>query len=203
MIQNIRKKNSNQTRNFVHNFFVLLAVFLLGITTTIFYQAVTSGEENYIGSNVLKFFLKDDAGSMASIDTKIESISNSPIRTNFDFYTVLPEIERVIPEPNEPDSIFEESSVKNDSKIKKSVNNSFYMLQTGTYRDRSQAELMKTKLELVGFNSTIQHISVQGRDDLFRVQIGPYTSMEAMEVEYRLLEQKKIRAVRLKVSNKN
>jgi len=76
------------------------------------------------------------------------------------------------------------------------------MLQAGAYKDPGQAERMKARLALAGFEPSIQHISVQGRGDFYRVRVGPYPSMDLMETANRRLAKMKIKALRLKVSRK-
>ena len=78
----------------------------------------------------------------------------------------------------------------------------FYMLQAGAYKDPGQAERMKARLALAGFEPSVQHISVQGRGDFYRVRVGPYSSMDLMETANRQLAKMKIKALRLKVSRK-
>ena len=74
------------------------------------------------------------------------------------------------------------------------------MLQAASYDNRREAERMKARLAIAGFEPSIQHISVQGQGDFFRVRVGPYPSMETMESANRVLVDLKIRALRLKVS---
>ena len=55
---------------------------------------------------------------------------------------------------------------------------------------------------MAGFEPSIQHISVQGRGDFYRVRVGPYQTMETMESANRALNGLNIKALRLKVSSK-
>jgi hypothetical protein len=75
-------------------------------------------------------------------------------------------------------------SMPAESKSKASAE-SFYMVQAGAYSDPGQAERMKARLALAGFEPSVQHISVQGQGDFYRVRVGPYSSMDLMETANR------------------
>ena len=144
-----------------------------------------------VGIGVLRVTPQEPIVSIPAQDEAPTSstVANSPApaRTSFDFYTVLPEIERVISEtgafetaPAAPKS----QSMPAESKSKASPGG-FYMLQAGAYKDPGQAERMKARLALAGFEPSVQHISVQGRGDFYRVRVGPYSSMDLMETANR------------------
>ena len=75
------------------------------------------------------------------------------------------------------------------------------MLQAGAYHNPVDAERMKAKLAMAGFEPTVQKISFQGQGDFYRVRIGPYPNMEMMESANRALVRLNIKALRLKVSS--
>ena len=110
---------------------------------------------------------------------------------DFDFFTVLPEIEVVAP-TSEPVTAV-------DSKKQSGAVGS-YLLQAASYRRRTEADRLKATLALNGLVSVIQKVSIQGRGDFYRVRLGPYTTFEAMVEAEQQLTQAGIKALRLKVS---
>jgi len=81
-----------------------------------------------------------------------------PTKPNFEFYTVLPEMEVVVPEPL-PD-------LKNGTKKASApvvsrtlpAAGTAYMLQMGSFRKHTDADRMKARLALLGIETEIQKV---------------------------------------------
>ena len=205
MARNVRRKKNSSGAGFGHDLVILLVGVAAGSISTLLYQGATSGDPDRLGAGISQL-LQDSRDSVRDSVPASSTAAKSlaPARTSFDFYTVLPEIEHVISEtgafetaPAAPKS----ESMPAESKSKASAE-SFYMLQAGAYNDPGQAERMKARLALAGFEPSVQHISVQGQGDFYRVRVGPYPSMDVMETANRQLAKMKIKALRLKVSRK-
>ncbi|MCL4185530.1 MAG: SPOR domain-containing protein [Burkholderiaceae bacterium] len=54
-----------------------------------------------------------------------------------------------------------------------------YLLQAGAFRSSSDAEAMKAKLALIGFEARVINAEVNGQT-LYRVRVGPYAQLDAM-----------------------
>ena len=54
-----------------------------------------------------------------------------------------------------------------------------YLLQAGAFRSSSDAEALKAKLALIGFEARILAADVNGQA-MYRVRIGPYAQLDAM-----------------------
>lgn len=54
-----------------------------------------------------------------------------------------------------------------------------YILQAGAFRSSSDAEAMKARLALIGFEARVASAEVNGQT-LYRVRIGPYAQLDAM-----------------------
>lgn len=54
-----------------------------------------------------------------------------------------------------------------------------YLLQAGAFRSSPEAENMKVRLALIGFEAQVTDVRVDGRT-LYRVRIGPYAQPDAM-----------------------
>lgn len=177
---------------------MLLVGIVIGALGNAFYAGMRSGEPDRLGRG-LKQLLEVPR---VDVKTPIPALPDQePARTTFEFFTVLPD-ERVIPETaasmeTEP-TIDEIPSKKNIVKSKKS--SGYYMLQVASYTQEAEADQMKVDLAKTGFASSIQHISVQGQSDFYRVRIGPFFSMPDLEKVNRQLTRKGIEALPLKVS---
>jgi cell division protein FtsN len=205
MARNSRRKKNSSGARFGHDLVMLVVGVAVGSISTLLYQGATSGDPDRLGAGISQL-LQDSRDSVrdSAPASSTAAKSPAPARTSFDFFTILPEIERVISEtgafetaPAAPKA----QSMPAESKSKASAE-SFYMLQAGAYNDPGQAERMKARLALAGFEPSVQHISVQGQGDFYRVRVGPYSSMDLMETANRQLAKMKIKALRLKVSRK-
>jgi len=54
-----------------------------------------------------------------------------------------------------------------------------YLLQAGAFRSSSEAEAMKAKLALIGFEAKVLTAEVNGHT-MYRVRIGPYAALDTM-----------------------
>jgi len=87
----------------------------------------------------------------------------------FDFYTLLPELEVLIPE----------SEIKEEQARIKQKNNVAYMIQVGSFRAYGEADSLKAKMALLGIEADIDPVSSKGEQWL-RVRVGPFTDKREM-----------------------
>jgi len=118
--------------------------------------------------------------------------SDDSAKVQFEFYTLLPESEVVIPEQELVDDRSKAVSKKPDSGTR-------FMLQTGSFRHSKEADSLKAKLALLGIESHVQNVSISG-EDWQRVRAGPYSSMKEVRQVRELLRRNKINAIPIKVS---
>jgi cell division protein FtsN len=178
---------------------MLLIGIVIGALASAFYIGMRSGDPDRLGSG-LKQLLE-----VPRVDVETPKLAlpadRAPARAAFDFFTVLPD-ERVIPEAagsEEAENAVDETlSKENVAKPKNS--SSYYMLQVASYTEEAKAYQLKIELAKTGVSSSIQHISVQGQSDFYRVRIGPFFSMPELEQVNRKLTRKGIEALPLKVS---
>ncbi|MFT6033714.1 MAG: hypothetical protein ACI854_002254 [Arenicella sp.] len=91
-----------------------------------------------------------------------ELIKNKSTEKEFDFYTVLPDIEQIMPDdlpgatPSKPRSDLD------------------YYLQAASFKSHADAEKLRARLALKGFKSTTQIRSSEAKGTLYRVRLGPY-----------------------------
>lgn len=97
----------------------------------------------------------------------------------YEFYTVLPESEIVIPEQ---ELLQRERQSPGSKKVKHA-----YILQAGSFRQKTEAESLKARLALLGVESSVEKVVVNG-DIWHRIRIGPYVSVRDINsVRNRLL----------------
>ena len=180
---------------------MLLAGILIGALGTAFYSGMRSGEPDRLGSG-LNQLLETPRGEVKSSIEKSSVTHREPARTTFDFFTVLPEIERLIPETESVAESFSETEKDSAEKspIDPKYSGSYYMLQVASYTSELEADQMKSRLAKDGFTSSIQHIRIQNQGDFYRVRIGPFSTMPELEQVNAQLNRLGIKALRLKVS---
>lgn len=138
----------------------LLFGFLLGVLATV----------------ALTMFIKGDTSPFE--DRKINAPTIEPIPTaqntspekkpddakpanDFDFYTILPETESTVTE----------KEINNKSAA--TLKNDTYFLQVGAFQKVADADNMKAKLALQGFEAVVQTATVQDKGTWHRVRVGP------------------------------
>ena len=104
-----------------------------------------------------------------------------PEKPRYDFFTVLPEMEVVVPE----------QELKNSSKPQAQTAQSdpqSYLLQVGSFQQAGDAEQMKARLAMLGMTAKIQTVRVNDAT-WHRVRIGPVTgARQADEMRNRLAD---------------
>lgn len=89
----------------------------------------------------------------------------------FDFYTILPEKEVVVPDYEIKTRVREERVGKAKA--------SQYMLQAGSFREFADADRLRAKLALMGIEARVEKAQI-GSATWNRVKIGPYTQMSSV-----------------------
>jgi SPOR domain len=95
-----------------------------------------------------------------------------PVEPHFDFYTILPSVEVVIPDHEIKTRIREEKIGAGDKNLK-------YIMQAGSFRDSPDAEKLKAKLTAIGIESRVEKAQV-GEVIWYRVKVGPYSGMTSV-----------------------
>ena len=112
-------------------------------------------------------------------------------KPRFDFYTILPEMETVLPD-KEPPTTRPKPSVEADAR---------YILQAGSFANFEDADRLKARLALAGLEARIEKISIEGKGEYYRVRLGPYPKLEQLEAQNKKLADLGVRALRIKVKN--
>jgi cell division protein FtsN len=115
----------------------------------------------------------------ATPPTPIPKTTEAP-RPRFDFYTILPEMEVVIPEEPPTDVASPRPvapATPPAAPPATSAPASGYVLQAGSFRSASDADALKAQLALLGYEASVQTVTIN-QDTYHRVRLGPFASRE-------------------------
>ena len=101
-----------------------------------------------------------DKNAEDSAVPKEENPAGTKSANDFDFYTILPETESTVTE----------QEIKNNAASVKKDN---YFLQVGAFQNEADADNMKAKLALQGFEAVVQTASIPDKGTWHRVRVGP------------------------------
>jgi len=150
-----------------------------------------------------------------------EVIPTTP-KPRFDFYTLLPEMEVVVPEqeisaglkqtapPVQKAAPVEEAEPATAGKPPKQAAPvaakpakpaaGTYYLQVGSFRNGVQAERFKAELALQGMQTSIQKVTINNKDTYHRVRVGPFRDLSKMDKTRQTLKKKGIDSTPIKVT---
>lgn len=124
-------------------------------------------------------------------------------KPTFDFYSVLPEKEVVIPDAQlSAQAKAEQRSAAAANNAGSATSNSSgansgYLLQVGSFPSGADADSMKAKLALQGFTANVQPVNINGQT-WHRVRLGPFASATDLEAAKQRLAAAGIHAIALK-----
>jgi len=141
-------------------------------------------------------------------------------KPQFDFYTILPEIEQVLPESAEegrqrpavlappvekpPLQPAPNTAAKKPLILKPepepAAGPAVYMLQAASFPSQKDAEGMRARLALAGVDAVVQKVTIEGRGTFYRVRLGPFRELPQLRKANRRLQELGIRAMKLKVT---
>ena len=134
--------------------------------------------------------LKETAPSLVKKQpVKKKEQKKSDVR--FDFYTILPEMEVVVPD--------RKTATITDKSLPRIEQSGTYILQTGSFKTMKDADKLKAKLALLGFNPSIQTVTINNKDTWHRVRVGPFDNLAKLNNARTKLSENKIASVLLKI----
>ncbi len=131
-----------------------------------------------------------------------------PPKPRFDFYTILPEMEVVVPDPVEEAPPAKAPVVEGRPAMVKEPDTppsvatapaTAYILQMGSFRRHEDADRLKASLALIGIEAEIQRVNVNNGDIYFRVRSGPYRNPKQINELRSRLQQNKINSLLIKL----
>ena len=93
-------------------------------------------------------------------------------RPRFEFYTILPEMEVVVPDY--------EITGPSHRGVRQVEEKGTYVLQAGSFRSPEQADSLRARLTLLGLDASIQTVTVGQNETWHRVRAGPYDNLELL-----------------------
>ncbi len=136
----------------------------------------------------------------AAVQPEAEPSKREPV---FDFYKLLPESEVVVPEPAtttaKPAPVQKPSASSRTPSTAAKADDSRYLLQTGSFRNKSDAERLRAQLILWGLDARIQQVQVKNGEYWHRVQVGPLNSMSQVNNVQKTLAEHKVDSLLLKL----
>jgi len=153
------KKKASKNRNIPWG--LMLVILVSGVVLGMLINGARTGDSEF-GAGLKALFSTKQEASDAEDKAIEELIKNKSTEKEFDFYTVLPDIEQIMPddlpdsEPTRPDA------------------NLDYYLQAASFKSHADAEKLRARLALKGFKSITQARSSEEKGTLYRVRLGPY-----------------------------
>jgi hypothetical protein len=188
---NSRRRNTRKTSGGVPAWLWLLGgIFIgLGLATVLMFKGYLSELREHLpsldgkGPEPAESALLEDEGSKAA----------KPDKPRYDFFTVLPEMEVVVPE--------QELSRKAEPLAEPSPLESLdsYILQAGSFRNPRDADQLKARLALLGSVANVQTVTVNG-ETWHRVRLGPFVGARQTEEIRRVLSDNQIDTLVLKAT---
>jgi cell division protein FtsN len=121
-----------------------------------------------------------------------DNAAEPPPKPRFDFYTLLPEMEVVVPE--------QEITGKPEQGLPQVEQPGTYFLQVGSFRNGEQAERFKAELALLGLETRIQKVTIDNKTTWHRVRVGPFSDLDVLNRTRRTLRQRGVESTLVKVT---
>lgn len=167
---------ANQTFLMPSWLWLVLGVFFgAGISIALYWK--TASTRSHASSDVT-IAVRTPEGKTVS-KTLVKSSFSNKGEQRFDFYNLLPNLAQEELKQPEPEKV----------EILTSVEDVVYTIQAGSFRLLTQAEELKAKLAMSGFEASIQTYSVKQKDLRYRVYVGPFTDRSLALASQQKLEE--------------
>lgn len=127
----------------------------------------------------------------------------APRRPRYDFYTVLPEREVVVPDAEISAQAQAEQQAQQQPETPATPEpappaaTERFVLQAGAFRSSSDAEALRARIALSGLVARVETAQIDG-DTVYRVRTGPYSSASQLESAKQQLSGNGIEAVAIR-----
>lgn len=178
----------------------LLVGFLLGVAASLAVVMYIKGGESPFATPTdpkkpLSEKIAEDAKKSAEAENQKngDTTTDANDKTRFDFYTILPGSESKI--------TTEELNLK-DRQPQPVVQYTYY-LQVGAFQTEEEADNMKAKLALQGFEAVVQTATIPDKGVWHRVRVGPLSSLDEINKAKNDLASNGFKTDLIKVNNEN
>jgi cell division protein FtsN len=196
-----RSKSSSKGSPFLTG---LLVGILLGVAASLSVVMFIKGGDSPFGAQTetepktpLADKIVADSKAKAAAEKEKQAAAdneNADDKTRFDFYTILPGSESKVTKE-------EEDKIKaNDQQpvVPKS-----YFLQVGAFQTDEEADNLKAKLALQGFEAVVQTATIPDKGTWHRVRVGPLNDLDQINKTKKDLISNGFNADLIKVNNEN
>ena len=160
--------------------------FLTGLLTG---AVLTSGVFVAERFGLLSFDPRVQGRPSPAADTS-STVKEQADKPHFEFYALLPEMEVVV-----ETEAFEPRAGKRSESVEAPPLAGAHVLQAGSFKGYAEADALKASLALLGLESVIQSVSIDGEQTWHRVRLGPFTRRDELEDARRRLADHQIDAV--------
>ncbi len=149
--------------------------------------------------------LKQQTNNQKITATSIKKtpITEKPVtekkQTKFNFYTLLPELEILIPdsETRPPERPSKNTNSDLPSNTQSSTKKQ-YILQIGSFQNVSDAKKLKANLAFLGLEASIQHVTINNQA-WHRVRTGPYRNRQQLFQKQKILKQNDFNSISMEL----
>jgi len=177
----------------------LLVGFLLGVAASLAVVMYIKGGESPFATQpdtkkpIAEKIAEDAKKSAAAENNKPADTSTEGDKTRFDFYTILPGSESKVST--------EELNIKEQQP--QPVVQYTYYLQVGAFQTGEEADNMKAKLALQGFEAVVQTATIPDKGVWHRVRVGPLKNLDEINKAKSDLAANGFKTDLIKVNNEN
>ena len=198
-------------------FGLLVIGFVTGIVVTLLYFGFRDAPSPF-GSGIRDVMERAAQGERDGGASSAPATSPEPalVEPDYDFYTILPEIEQVLPgAAPEPEAgaasgvpapatksaaaSSGQAATQAPAATAAASGKASYVLQVGAYTRLQDADSVRARLALKGFESYTQKVSIEGRGTFYRVRLGPFGDRAASRAMQKRLGGEGVRSVSVKL----
>ena len=184
-----RRKSSSKSKP-ARSWLWFVAGLLIGVAGTLLAEF-----QEYFSAEGVVQAVRDAASSdrpEESTEGKEQKREKKAKRPRFEFYTMLPEMEVLVPEHELVGAHTAASQQAGNDDVT-------YVLQAGSFRKLAQADRLKAELALIGMPVKIQTVSIEGGTKWHRVRVGPFINLQALNEARSELQSNGLKVMVLKV----
>jgi cell division protein FtsN len=178
-----RKKSSGRKSGKRRGWVVLLLGVGIGIAGMLLWQFIDQRRHTRDGIASLFTGGKSADTKKPDGDRKETETPGKTAKPRYDFYTILPETETVLPDRSA------RAKPEKTAKAEKPEEGVSYVLQAGSFGNFQDADQLKAKLALNGLVAQIQKVTIEGKGEYYRVRLGPFDKLDKLDTAEQRLKQ--------------
>ena len=125
---------------------------------------------------------QESSAAVPADGEEVAPAAEEPKKSRYDFFTVLPEMEVVVPDEEDlgHSLLLQKSTKEKPAGIVATVPAGIWYLQAGSFREKARADELKVKLTGLGFKCDIREVSIDDMEVFYHVRVGPFADLEAL-----------------------